>query len=522
MSFQTKILNHFHLTLADYEQLVGIEKIESFIDTKLFPSITAIVSAIKMGIAKQETFLVYGDYDADGMLATAIMVRTLKQLGASVSSYLPSRYMDGYGIQEDKIERLIQKKFNWLITVDNGINALIPVQKAIQSGLNVVVTDHHQIGPVLPNTPWILHPHHQTNNTLPMCGSMMAFYLSVGLLGQIDPFNAALAGIATLADYMPLMGLNRSIVKHAIRLLNSQPLPIITRLVGNNPIDETTLNMQWIPMVNSIGRVVENQNINRITQFLITEDEEERFMLADWIKVMYQQRKDLSKKAIENLRYDENQSAIIIKTSEKEGIIGLLATRLGQETKKPVFILSDANRHTEGYVGSSRSLESQSVLLALQAAESTLIRFGGHHGAAGFEVKKDQFESFQQKILHYYDEKSTTHHFPKQALISLSEPDLNLENYRFVEALKPFGRSFTAPLFQLTRIPTASLRFIKEGTILSHAWKGFKLFSFQIKRDDLMLYEEVDFIGEFRINYYLGQKEIQFLVLDFIPNETRK
>ena len=402
MSFKEKILNYFQLTPSEYDRLVKLEAVENFFDLNLFPVIPEIVAAIQRGIANQETFIVYGDYDADGMLATAIMVRTLKRLGANVSSYLPSRYMDGYGIQVDKIDRMAQKKFQWLITVDNGINANAAIEKAISYGMKVVVTDHHQLVDPLPNTPWILHPHHLTTNTLPMCGSLMALYLSAGLLGGIDPFLSVLAGIATLADYMPLIGINRLMVKHAIQIMNTQSLPIITRLIGNDPVDEFALNMKWIPMLNSIGRLVENQNINRITVFLTTEDEEERFLLSDWIKVIYQERKDISKKAIEQLQFDNEQPAIVIKVSEKEGIVGLLATRLGQQTQKPVFIVSDSNAQSEGYVGSSRAQESQSVLLALQTAESFLIRFGGHHGAAGFEVKKDHFEEFKQHIYNYY------------------------------------------------------------------------------------------------------------------------
>lgn len=522
MSFKQKILNHFQINQADYHRLVQKEDIKDFFDLSLFPVLSTIADSIHQGIANQETFLVYGDYDADGMLATAIMVRTLRQLGAKVSSYVPSRYLDGYGIQADKIDRIAQKKFQWLITVDNGIQALEATKLAVSYGMKVVITDHHQLGDTLPNTPWILHPQYQTNNTLPMCGSMMAFYLSTALLGKIDSTCSVLAGIATLADYMPLTGINRLMVKHAINEMNREPLPIITRLIGQDPVDEMALNMKWIPMLNSIGRIVENQNINRVTVFLTTEDEEERFLLSDWIKVIYEQRKEISKRAIENLQYDDQQPAIVLKVSEKEGIIGLLATRLGQQTQKPVFIVSDANPHSEGLVGSSRSLESQSVLLALQASESTLIRFGGHHGAAGFEVKKDQFELFKQIILNYYRIKQHEHTFPNLHVIPLTEHDLTLENYAFIEALKPFGRAFPAPIFRLEKLETDALRFIKEGSILSHAWKGFKLFSFQLKRSDIEVYSHVDLIGEFRLNYYLGKKEIQFLVLDYTPSHTPK
>jgi single-stranded-DNA-specific exonuclease len=522
MSFKDKILNYFQLKPTDYDEIIKPKSIENFLDLSLFPNIPSIVNAIQHGIANHETFLVYGDYDADGMLATAIMVRTLKRLGANVSSYLPSRYMDGYGIQADKIDRMAQKKFQWLITVDNGINANAAIDKAIAYGMKVVITDHHQLVDPLPKTPFILHPHHVSTNTLPMCGSLMALYLSAGLLGTIDPFLSALAGIATLADYMPLIGINRLMVKHALQIINSQSLPIITRLIGNDPVDEVTLNMKWIPMLNSIGRLVENQNINRVTVFLTTDDEEERFLLSDWIKVIYQQRKDLSKKAIEQLQYDQEQPAIVIKVSEKEGMIGLLATRLGQQTQKPVFIVSDSNPLTEGFVGSSRAQESQSVLLALQTAESFLIRFGGHHGAAGFEVKKNQFEEFKEHIYNYYRTKLANHTFAKHTIIPLSEHEFTLENYRFLVALKPFGRSFPSPLFRLEKLETAALRFIKEGSILSHPWKGFKLFSFQLKRTDIEALTHIDVIGEFRINYYLGQQEIQFLVLEYLPTPSHQ
>lgn len=522
-SFERKILSYFGIqTEEQLQALLDGPSFENIFQIGDFKRLPSIVSALEHAIAAKEEILVYGDYDADGVLATSIIHKTFQLLGYPISYYVPSRYLDGYGITVDKVERLAKKGFKWLITVDNGIHAHEAVHRAHELGIKTIITDHHALPSTMIETPWVLHPQVDSADPTPYCGAGIALILSYALLKRWDPYLVALAGIATVADLMPLTGLNRTLVKSAIASMNGNEFNAIRLLIGRDPIDETTLSMKLAPMINSVGRVIENQNINRLPMYFTTADQTQLFQLADWIKVVHQKRKELSAAALAQLTYDAREPVIVIKTNEKEGIIGLIASKISQELSKPVVVLTKDDPQADGYVGSARAPENQSILLALQSLSTQLTRYGGHHSAAGLEVSDDQLLAFEQGIRAYYAALKPHQMADKVSPIFIYLEDLTEEHFEFIERFRPFGKGFEGPMFWLKGVPTSRLRFIKDGSILSTSFPSFKLFSYSIKASSLNGADTIDFIGEFRTSYYLGKKERQFYVLDFQqPSQDR-
>lgn len=181
--FESQILRYFRLdTDAQLSAILDAPSFEQSFTVDAFKRLPSIVKALEQAIAAKEEILVYGDYDADGVLATSIVHKAFQMLGYPISYYVPNRYLDGYGITVDKVDRIAKRGFKWLITVDNGIHAHDAVLHANRLGIHTIITDHHALPPTMVDTPWLLHPLVDTADSTPYCGAAMALILSFGLL----------------------------------------------------------------------------------------------------------------------------------------------------------------------------------------------------------------------------------------------------------------------------------------------------------------------------------------------------
>ena len=224
MDLKLELLNYYNLTANDLSRLnkeVCLNDIPLFFDNN---DINKAIERITKAIINEENILIYGDYDCDGVMATSILYKTLLKMNAKVSKYIPSRYLDGYGLTKEKVE-LSKDKYSLIITVDNGIAAIEACDKAKEIGIDVIVTDHHDVQEKLPDAYVIVHPELSKLADIKISGGLVSYFLSSSLLKKHDEYLLTLAAISTISDLMPLKDLNRDLVKLAIEFIKQNKYP---------------------------------------------------------------------------------------------------------------------------------------------------------------------------------------------------------------------------------------------------------------------------------------------------------
>ena len=245
MDFRQKIIEYYGLSEEQYKELTKpVEELE-LPDFNALPDMAKIKERIFRAIKNQEKIIIYGDYDCDGFCSTAIMVKTFEKLGYKVSFYIPTRYVDGYAINVDNVIKMKNAGYSLIITVDNGISANEAIDKANELGIDVIVTDHHELGEKMVNAYGIIH---HTVSAIPGakgCGAFMALLVSAALLGSYDPYLVTLAGIATVGDLMELRDYNRNVVRISLDNLNKNKYKQIMALTNAKTINEKTYGFGW-------------------------------------------------------------------------------------------------------------------------------------------------------------------------------------------------------------------------------------------------------------------------------------
>ena len=246
-TFLEKLLNYYKISHDDYELLIKNTSNISLKDPSSFLGIKNSVNRIKRAIKNNEKVIVYGDYDCDGICATSIMVKTFKLLNYDVSYYIPSRYIDGYGLNITNVKKIAEKGYKLIICVDNGISANEAIEKAKEFGIDVIVVDHHEVPNVLPNAYSIIHPTVSKVSNIIASGSYMALFLSRALLNRYDDYLILLAGLSTISDLMELKDYNRDVVLLAIKNLNNYKYRTFLELINGSIFNEKTLAIEVAP-----------------------------------------------------------------------------------------------------------------------------------------------------------------------------------------------------------------------------------------------------------------------------------
>ena len=257
-SFLNKLLEYYNITLEDYYSLIKDVNIYDVPSINDFDNGLITSNLLKSALKDNKKILIYGDYDADGMLATSILVYTFKKISyKNYSYYLPSRYLDGYGLSIKAVEKAIKDKVELIITVDNGISQIDAVKLARENNIDVIICDHHEIGNTLPDTKYIIHPVYSKYSDVICSGAFTSYILSASILDLFDPYILSLSSISTISDMMKLVGYNRNIVRLGIKLMNENNFKQINLLADNLKIDEKVIGSSISPKLNSVGRMME-------------------------------------------------------------------------------------------------------------------------------------------------------------------------------------------------------------------------------------------------------------------------
>lgn len=515
MNFTEKLLKHFDLSMEDYKYLTRNITPEDLPSYTGFNNVEMIIGRIERALANDEKIIIYGDYDCDGIMSVSILVKAFNLLGKEVRYYIPSRYQDGYGLNEKNVELIHEKGYNLIITVDNGISANEAIAKANEYGIDVIVTDHHeQIREELPDTPYIMHPIISKYGDVYCCGAYVAYMLSTALLNEHNPYLLSLAAIATISDMMSLEKYNRDIVRIGLSYLNDYRFVSIMNLVSNkeNKIDENTIGLEIAPKINAIGRLKEDvPSMQRIVRYFVTSNNEDIEELKRWIEDTNSERKETIKQAVNDLHYDNDKDAIIIVTTAKEGVIGLIANKLMNENNKPAIVFCESSEDPNILKGSARAKEGFSIADSFSQLSYLLEAYGGHNLAGGLSIKKDKLDEFIiefnkiAKLNPFVEEKSNT--------IDIELVDISKDNYLVYESLKPYGMGFSKPDFKVTDINVKALSYTPTGDHISTMLtKNTKLLGFNLSRTYMSQFNKIDIIGNLDVNIFRRNETIVFKI----------
>lgn len=516
--FQQKLLDHFHLSAHDYDALTKPVTFSSLPNPFLFSGMDKAISRIKQAINKKEKIIIYGDYDCDGIMATSILVKAFATLGVSVGYYLPSRYLEGYGLNEKKVDEIFSKGYKLIITVDNGISQNEAIEKANRAGIDVIVTDHHEPLVALPNAYAIIHPIVSHYGEIVCCGAYVSMMVATALLGKEDPYLVTLASIATISDMMVLKGYNRDIVRLGISYLNQYQYYPLIKLAESNLVDEEVFAMKIAPKLNAIGRMIEDSKINYLVQFLTTEKTSEVDTFYQWIEEVNHSRKVTMMDAFDNGEaIDLSKEAIVTITKEKEGLIGLLASRYLNLYNKVSIVFTEENNNPELLKGSARSKNGFSIAKAFSELSSLFVSYGGHDLAGGCTISRTNYPAFKKAFEDLAD--AYRFHMDEAESMEIQISDISWENFKFIKTLSPFGQGFRLPLFRLSHLKTSELSYISQGKhISSFLGANIKILGFSMPEKEISTYKYIDVYGQFTQSVFRERVTLDFRLSKYEPS----
>ncbi|VTX83667.1 single-stranded-DNA-specific exonuclease RecJ [Gemella haemolysans] len=448
-----KILNARSITDMSSVKKYFSDEYEEGYDPFLMYDMQKAVDRINEAIENEEKILVYGDYDADGITSTVLLVETLISLGANVSSYIPNRFDEGYGPNKEAFTKIIESGITLIITVDNGIAGVEEVDLANELGCDVIITDHHKIQDTIPNAYAIIHPEHPEGEYpfKKLAGVGVAFKLAHALLEIFPDFLLDLVAIGTIADMVSITDENRIFVKQGLELINEDPrigLKMLLELSNiDTKVDEQTIGFYIGPKLNSIGRM---DSAKLGLSFLMAEDAETARVLAEQIEKYNIERKqvteDIVKDVISQIEKSnkKDNNVLMISGNYHEGVLGIVASNIVEKYQRPVFIMNNKDGVLKG---SARSIFDFNIYTAMNKISDLFLAFGGHTLAAGFSFDENNLNQIQDFLNSEYEEYKQSNELKSTKKIDIVTT-LEEISYQFVsslEVLKPFGMDFEKP-----------------------------------------------------------------------------
>lgn len=520
------ILNRGLATRDNLKAFLTQEEIKY--DPFLFSQMRKTVQRIQQAIHEQEPILVYGDYDADGVTGTSILIRCLRELGALVDFYIPNRFYEGYGPNEDAFMQAIGEGYKLIITVDNGIAGVEEAELLTPYGVDLIITDHHQPKEVLPTAFSIIHP--EIDEAYPfkkLAGAGVALKLAQALLGEnLSEDYYAIAVLGTIGDVVQLIDENRYIVKRGLKALRETNLPGLVALmekagISQLDLDEVNVGFEICPRLNAPGRMDE---ASLAVELLVIDDRVEAVELAAQIETLNTQRQKVTQKVIEQAQAQVTEQMLQTKkvimlhdANWHEGILGIVAGRLSKQWQKAVFVLTDDH---EGLAkGSARAVEGVHLFELLSESKDLIERFGGHALAAGITLLPENIQDLENRL----NERLKNTSVIKAQSVDLDLPlsDATLDFIDELSQLAPFGEGNRPPVFMFRGVKVKNVKQI--GNKLQHLkftiyQNEHQVEAIAFNQAPLFIYltpeTTFDFIGELKVNEWNGKRTVQFHFID--------
>lgn len=530
-----KIQEYLHGTLADLpsgRKMKDLEKAAEILEKK---------------IQEGCRIRIIGDYDIDGVTSTTILLKGLKRLGANVDTCIPDRIKDGYGINEHLISKALEDGIDTIVTCDNGIAAYNEITEAKESGMTVVITDHHDVPFrdtengrkwIIPPADAVVNPKQQ-NCPYPnknLCGAVVAWkliwimYENAGIPAEEILAFTELAAVATVGDVMDLQGENRIIVKEGLRQLSHTETPGLKALIQVNNLEHAEISSYHVgfvlgPCINASGRL---DTASRALKLLCEQDPVEAARLAGDLvalnesrKAMTEQGKEEAVEKVENSDLKNDRVLVIYLPDCHESLAGIIAGRIRELYNKPVFVLTKGEKSAKG---SGRSIEAYSMYEELVKCRDFMEQFGGHPMAAGLSIKEDNIERFRKRL----NENCTLTEEDLRPKIVIDVPMpvsyVSRELVEQLSLLEPFGKGNVKPLFAQKNLSVLNLRIFGKN----HNVAKMKLTDGSGAPVDAVYFGEAEKFAEFvksherisvtyypEINSYQGRETLQAVIRNY-------
>jgi single-stranded-DNA-specific exonuclease len=367
------------------------------------------VERLRRALAARERIVVYGDYDVDGIAGSAILVRAFRQLGIVVQAYIPNRYEEGYGLNEQAIRQLAADGARVIVSVDCGVTAVHEAALARSLGVDLIITDHHHPPAELPDGFAVVNPRRPGDLSIDkeLAGAGVALMLARRLLGELGfalrrDELLQLVALATVADVVPLRAANRSLVKAGLEALNRAPITGVRAMVERAGLklgNVSSANIGYVlgPRLNAAGRISDAEEALRI---LLTEDAEEAKILAEHLELKNTERQDLTRQVVKGAREraaerPEAWATVVADPAWPAGIVGLGASRLVEDYGRPAVVIAIDGEEGKG---SCRSISAVHIAEALDECDDLLMKHGGHAMAAGFSIAREKIADFTERL----------------------------------------------------------------------------------------------------------------------------
>lgn len=510
----------------------------NFHDPFLLKDMDKVVDRIKKAVLEQEKILIFGDYDADGVSSTTVMMKVLLDLGAKADYYIPNRFTEGYGPNEAAFRKAAENGFGLIITVDTGISALHEADVAKELGMDLIITDHHEPSPVLPDSFAIIHPKLEDSKYpfRDLAGVGVAFKVAHALYGFVPEELLEIAAIGTIADLVSLTDENRMIAKKGIEQLKktmNHGLRALLKMTKTEPaaINEETIGFMIGPRINAAGRL---GSADPAVRLLLTDDPEEAAMLASEIDELNKERQGLVAAIAEEAIHEvethfpvkENHVIVVGKEGWNAGVIGIVASRLVEKFYRPTIVLS-FDKEKGLAKGSARSIAGFDLFKNLSTCRDILPHFGGHPMAAGMTLKLEDVGDLRQRLNKLASEQLT-----KKDLIPVTQVDLevdindiSLDSILEMSQLSPYGVDNPKPRVMIKDANISSMRRIggnnthlkvtlgREGSFLDGI--GFGLGDLH---EHISPISALSVIGELSINEWNNIRKPQIFLQDIAVN----
>jgi len=446
-------------------------EISALYDPFLLHDMDKAIERLFQAIDNGESIVVYGDYDVDGMTSTAIMTWALELMGANVTYFVPSRFSDGYGPNLANYQKLAADGMQLLVTVDNGVSGKAEIAWLMSQGIDVVITDHHELPADLPVATAIVHPRHP-DGEYPfggLSGAGVAFKVASALLEEPADEVLDLAALGTVADVMSLTDENRIIVKQGLENLKLDPRPGLSALLAAagtqlSDIDSSTIGFTIAPRLNSLGRL---EDATTGVQLLLMDDDESAKPLAEHVNKLNQKRQQLVNDitvAAQAQAQELSADPVLVVAGEgwHEGVLGIVASKLVEQTDKPAIVLTINDDEMKG---SGRSVAAFDLFNALDGHRGLMTNFGGHASAAGMTIPTDNLAKIRSVLKDEAAKQSLATAQKAQLPIAaeVTASDFTQQNFDNLQVLAPFGEGNPEPLFVVNVDKVDKVKTMSDG-----------------------------------------------------------
>ena len=551
----------FNRGLTDKDQIADFldVKYENLHSPFLFKDMQKAVERIWQAIENHEPICIYGDYDADAVTANAVLRQTFVYLGADVTSYIPDRFTEGYGVNLDALLKIKDAGSRIIITVDCGTNSVDAAEFCAKNNIDFIITDHHEIIGQAPKAFALINPKNSDDNYpySEITGVGVAFKLACAILKNpqsairnqkivpgFEKWLLDLVAIGTVADCHSLMGENRILVKYGLKVLaktkwvglralmssagltEDGPLGPPQRAVLLRPLDTYTLGFVIAPRLNAAGRL---EHANVALDLLLENNPDEAAQKAAVLEQINRRRQELTERVLSEAReqallLSERKILALMGQGWPKGVVGLVAGRLADEFNKPTIVLEQSEVLS---TGSARTVGEFNILEAIKFGSKHLVKFGGHKQAAGLSLKAENFTDFYQQLLLFADANMPAE--PTSRILELEAEltpcDLSLVTCHLLELLEPFGVDNHKPKFLVKNANIVSARTV--GQTGKHLQLRLKIGAKEIAAiyfnapdiaKNLKIGDTVDIACELIRDGWNGREEVKLRIIDIHQN----